>query len=371
MLDPREHIRRRPQLYFGGTDLKALHYLLNEVIDFAVESVFVGKSDSIEIRLKPDNFIMISDNDQVLPALLTANDFHEKTQQSLLDYWLATYRFDPSIKAMNYRVNGHHRSIGIDGINPVATYLNITVCNGYIIWKRTYRKGLPHGAYQRIQLKNVHATGVTIEFQPDFTIMDKNEFDYDRIAKRCRDIAVTLPDLTIILIDERSTQTRHDIFHYADGIQELVRELNEGKVVLHDLIYVKGIAPLKTHNGKQDIHVEVALQFTDSDDITIQSFVNSVRLEHGGTHIEGFKHALSGYLNASRFQPASWEEIAKGLTAVVNVLFPNHEFEGYPTYKLMNPEAFDAVVSILYPHLIQSNLRKMQRNWELASHFKQ
>lgn len=334
MLDPREHIRRRPGMYIGGTDSKAFHNMLFVVIDRSVNSAIAGYCDNISITLLPDNRVKIQDNDIKIPQQAANNEYAPFIEHTNSNYYLRLWYQIPVFldNGRDLQAGGLDQ-ITVMTVSALSAYMDIVICHNDFAWKASYRDGQLYGASQKYHMTEPQSDGVTITFQPDFTIMDKNEFDYDRIATRCREIAYALPDLTITLIDERSTSHRQDVFHYPDGIKALVSELNEGKTLLHDLMYVKGIVPLKTHDGEEDIHVEIALQFTDSDDITIHSYVNSVRLDYGGTHVEGLKYALSGYLNASRSEPLAWEETAGGLTAVVNVLYPDYGlyYEGYPT----------------------------------------
>lgn len=350
-------------MYFGGTDKRALHVLIDEVIAFSLESAFMHQCDVIQIRLQPDHSVIISDNDKILPHILSEDDFDERRKTPQLDMVFREVNWRKPLSLVHYRASGNLLGVSISAVTPVSDFLTVTVKHHTSVWKRTFRKGKPHGAYQKYQLDEPQAPGVTITFQPDFTIFEKQDFDYDWLADRCREIALTQPHLTMTLIDERTSNVRQDVFHYPDGIQTLVRDLNQDKTPFHDMLSIHHTIPLKIHNGHLDIHVQITMQFTESDDIELHGYVNTVYSAFGGTHIEGFQHALMGYLNAGKDEPKDWEDVARGLTAVINVLYPDYglEYESMAVTRLITPEAFEAVASATYALLIQNDMRDIFR----------
>lgn len=357
-IDPRDHVRRRPGMYIGGTGKKALHHLIDELIDFTLESVFVGACDTIEIRLQPDNYVTISDNDQLFSELLAKQDYDERRSRYVLDLAFCEFMWQrPSLKVEEYRVQGGLHGVGVTVVNPLASSMQVAVRHQNQVWKRSYRKGKISGAYQTYEMANSQ-TGLTVTFQPDFTIFDENDFDYEWIAERCHDLAYPLPDLSIMLTDERSPKHRQDIFHYPDGIQAMVRDLNKGKTVKHDVLFARETLTFKDRQNKPfDVIVELALQYTESDDITLHGFINTIALRDGGTHIKGLQHALMGYINGAHQTHQKWEEVARGLTAVINIFHPYPEFESATKHKLLSREGFDAVVQVTYPLFTNANLR--------------
>ena len=323
-LEPLEHIRRRPAMYFGGRGKRALHHTIDEVIDFVLPNVFENQCDSIEIRLQPDHYVMIVDNDVSFPRELAEDDYLKTWKYLRLDAIFTMSGQRPGARSYEYSVDGGLHGLGIISINAVSSFMSIIVKHDKTIMKRTFRKGQSHGAYQKYQVDAPQSSGVSITFQPDFTIFEKHDFDYEWLANRCREIALTQPHLTMTLIDERTSDVRQDVFHYPDGIQTLVRDLNHNKTPIHDILYIHHTIPLKTYNGEQGIHVEIALQFTESDEMDVRGYVNTVYSEQGGTHVDGFQHTLIGYLTAGYDEPQEWNKTAPGLPAVIHLLFPDY-----------------------------------------------
>lgn len=363
IIEPYEHVRRRPEMYFGGRDKRALHHLIDVVIDFSLESVFIQKCDAIEIRLQADDYVTISDNDFAFSKALSDNDYDTRRNHLELDGIFSLVGQRPGARAYDYQVSGGLHGVGIVSINAVSSLMSVTVKRDHLVMKRTYRKGKPSGAYQKYEVHKPQQSGVLITFQPDFTIFEKHKFDYEWIAKRCREITLTQPYLTITLIDERSPKIRQDVFHYPDGIPTIVRELNERKTPVHDILYIRNQVPLKVYQEEEIIHVEIAMQFTESDDIELHGYVNTIYSEHGGTHLEGFRNAMMGYLYAGKETPHYWNNAGRGLTAVINLLHPKYglTYESQSRLRLLTPTAFEAVAATTYQLLIQSNLREIFR----------
>ena len=355
-LDPREHIRRRPGMYFGGTDKRALHHLIDEVLDNSIESVFAGKCDTITVRLQTDNFVVISDNSGFIPERLAEEDYRDKLDMYVLDIMLTQIGIGPRYKYVEngYIVSGGLHGLDIIAVNAVSALFDVTVYHKNTVWKRSYQKGKPHGEYQKYETNDEPFTGVTITFQPDFTIFDANDF----IASRCQEIAYVLPNLTITLIDERTPQSNQAVFHYPDSIQNMVRDLNQAKQHLHDIAYKREVVTYKYRADRPyDTIVEIAVQFTESDETILRGYTNTVLATDGGTHIEGFRHALMGYINAGHEKSVEWDEIARGLTAVISVSHCDPQYESMKQLKLLNPDIFDAVLQTTYALLVKSNLR--------------
>ena len=359
-LEPREHVRRRPGMYIGGIDNRALHFLAEEVLNNAIDSVFAGKCDTIIIRLQADNFVTISDNSEFIPERLAEEDYRDNVGMYILDIILTQVGAGPRYKydENSYIVSGGYYGVGIIAVTAVSTSFNVTVYHKNTVWKRNYQKGKPHGALQKYETTNTTFTGLTITFQPDFTIFDENDFDYDLIANRCREIAYIFPALTITLIDERSPQNVQEIFHYPDGIQAMVRDLDQGKQALYDIAYKREIVTYKNYADKPyDTIVEIAFQFSESDETILRGYTNTVLATEGGAHIEGFRHALMGYINTGSKKSIEWEQVSHGLTAIISVSHCDPQYESMTKLKVLNPDIFDAVLQTAYALLVESNLR--------------
>ncbi len=258
------------------------------------------------------------------------------------------------------RGGGH--GLGLNAIPAVCTQFDAEVCHQNQVWKRTYYGGYARNPMQTYTLTTPKPDGVMFRFEPDFTVFEPNDFDYGWIAKRCQEIAYLMPQLTITLVDEREGQSRQDAFHYPDGIQAMARDLNQGYTARHEILYAskRTQASKKWTHGEHDVIVEIALQYTDSDESIVRGYVNSVLSENGGTHIDALRHALMGYINGANPHPQSWDDVSKGLTAIINIWHPDPQYESMRDVKLLNPDVFNVVESMLYPLFTQHNLRKLR-----------
>lgn len=362
-LDPRMHVRKRPTMYVGGIGEEAMPHLIEEVLDSALSSVFVGKCDSINVRLQDDNYVTISDNDSIISEWIATSNYYEKTGKHGIDWIFAIVAQRPFERTYKFQIFGGLHGIGLATVNPLSSHLTAYISKQNQVWKRTYREGVGIGAQQKYVSATPQPDGVSITFQPDFTIFELNDFDYDWIRERCQTLAYLFPQVTISLTDERDGQQQSETFHYPDGIQAMVTDMNQGKSARHEVLYNREIvACTNCYGTNYDVIVEIALQYIDSDEINLHGYVNSVDTRDGGTHIEGFRHALMGYINGASPNPLSWEQVAQGLTAVVNILHPDPQFEGNVRYTIINPEVFNAVESVMYPLLTGANLRELRHS---------
>jgi DNA gyrase subunit B len=365
-LEPREHIRRRPGMYIGGTGKRALHFLAEEVLNTSIDSVFAGKCDTITVRLQPDNCVTISDNSEFIPERLAEEDYRPNLKMYVMDMIFSEVGIGPRyIYAENgYIVSGSWYGVGIVAVNALSTSFDVTVYHKNTVWKRSYQKGKPHGEYLKYESSDEPFTGVTITFQPDFSIFDENDFDYDLIANRCKEIAYIFPELTITLIDERTQPNNQDVFHYPDGIQSMVSDLDQTKQPLHDIVYKREVVTYTdSHNNAYDTIVEIAFQYAESDETILRGYTNTVLATEGGTHIEGFRHALMGYINSGHEKSIEWEKLSQGLIAIISVSHCQPYYESMTNLKLLNPDIFDAVLQTTYALLVESNLRNTIRKY--------
>jgi len=358
-LEPRMHARKRPDLYLGGVGVEALHHLVDELLDSAILSVLVGKCDSIDVRLRNDNEVTVSDNDSLVPKWVSSSDYFERTGKHSIDWIFAVFAGLPFERHYEFNISGSWHGIGLNSVNSLTSKLSAIISRQNEVWKRTYREGVPHGALQHYTLNQAQPDGVSITFQPDFTIFEPNDFDYVWIHDRCQTLAYLFPQITISLADERDGQEQAEVLHYPDGIRAMVRDRTQGQIPRHEMLYTREIVtyPSRYGDATYDVIVEIALQYTDADTIDLHGYVNSVETPDGGTHIEGLHHALMGYINGASPNPLSWAQVARGLTAVIHILHPDPQFESNSSIKLLNPETFRAVESVMYPLLTSANLR--------------
>lgn len=365
-LDPREHIRRRPGMYVGGVGKRALHFLIFEVIDRAITSTIIGRCDHISITLCPDNIVIIQDTDEVVPEQLATGQYmfsSSKDNGSNPDHYSYLWHQRPVLSGGTgyLEKDGLHR-ITIMTVNAMCTFMTIQFRHNDFVWKRTYREGVPQGAIQQYQTHDSKSDGVIVTFQPDFTIMEKNDFDLTLVREYCQKLTYIFPNLTIILKDERPQQHRQDVLHYPDGIQAMVRDLNRDKQPLHKIEYKhEVITNTDRVDRPYDTIVEIAFQYTDSDETILHGYTNTVFATEVGTHIEGFRHALMGYINTGRYNPVEWEEASRGLTAIISVSHCDPQYESKAQLTLINPDIFDAVLQTTYALLVEAKLRNLIR----------
>ncbi len=369
-LSPREHIRRRPGMYVGGINRRALHHLFYEVLDNPVESAFIGKCDTITVHLQPNNTLTVEDNDVIFPEKLATETWNTKYDKHVLDVIMTEIGWNNKFDKETYRVTGGLHGVGLAAICALSSKMTVMVRHNNMIWKRFYREGLPYGAVQYYRSLIDRPDGFTVTFQPDFSIMEDNDFDYDRVAKRCADVTYTTPNLTIHLIDERQPTPRHQTFNAPSGMRTLLEDLNAGKTPLHDIVHISGEIDATDNKGKPiTFFVEIAMQYTDSDESVELNFLNTVSNIMGGVHVHGFQQAILGKVNGyfshlyhpPRYLP--WHKIKHGLTAAISIRHPDPQFESPTKTYLMNPEIFGGVVTMLYPHF------NPNASWVLGNHF--
>jgi len=343
-LTPREHVRFRPGMYIGGRDKQALHHLIYEVLDNSVESAFVNACDEITIRLQPDNQVTISDNDRSLPAYIASRIMSHKLHMPEIDAIMTQVGYQFKDVRAPYKVHGGVHGLGLQVVNCLTSSMKVEVAHKGTVWKRAYREGLPIGAIQRSRQDEVK-TGITFTFQPDFTILEENNFEFDRVAKRCEDVVYNTPGLKISIFDERTTPHREKTVFSAEGLKTLVEKLNEGKTPLHDTIHTTVEVKAKIENQSKNFFIEFALQYTDSDETIIRSYVNTVPNEQGGTHVNAMQSVITSGVNGyfrdtlPEFgRNLSWREIKKGLTLAIGIRHPDPIFESPTQTRLLLPE---------------------------------
>jgi DNA gyrase subunit B len=335
VLEGLEAVRLRPAMYIGSTGENGLHHLVYEVVDNSVDEALAGHCDTINVTIHMDNSVTVVDNGRGIPVGIMPEE-GVSAAQVVMTKLHAGGKFD----SKSYKVSGGLHGVGVSCVNALSEVLQLEIwCDGYT-WEQEYRRGVPQAPLEKAG-KAGKKTGTKITFKPDPTIMDAHEFNYDTLSQRLRELAFLNKGLTITLTDERVEPAKQHEFHYSGGIAEFIRHLNKGKAVLHEKpIYIEGEKDLP--NGGQ-LTMEVALQYNDGYSESIFSFANNINTVDGGSHLSGFRSALTRTINAYGQQAGLFkdvkenltgDDVREGLTAVVSVKLPQPQFEGQTKGKL-------------------------------------
>ncbi|HEV2687450.1 MAG TPA: DNA topoisomerase (ATP-hydrolyzing) subunit B [Bryobacteraceae bacterium] len=335
VLEGLEAVRLRPAMYIGSTTETGLHHLVYEVVDNSVDEALAGYCDTINVTIHLDNSVTVIDNGRGIPV-----DLHEEEGISAAEVVLTKLHAGGKFDSNSYKVSGGLHGVGVSCVNALSELFQLEVWKEGYTWEQEYSKGIPKAPLAKAG-KAGKKTGTKITFKPDPTIMDAVVFNYDTLAQRLRELAFLNKGLTITLTDEREEPAKNHEFHYSGGIAEFIKHLNRGKSVLHDKpIYFEGERELP--NGGM-LTMEVALQYNDGYSESIFSFANNINTVDGGSHLSGFRSALTRTINyygqqAGLFKDVkenlTGDDVREGLTAVVSVKLPQPQFEGQTKGKL-------------------------------------
>ncbi len=351
-----EAVRKRPGMYIGSTDSRGLHHLVYEIVDNAVDEALSGYGDEINVTIEADNAITVQDHGRGMPVGMHASG--KPTPEVIMTVLHAGGKFGQSD---GYKTSGGLHGVGASVVNALSSHLTLTIVRDYVRYQEIFKDGgQPVGTLKKLG-KTKAENGTTVSFKPDPKIFSTTVYDYNTLANRLRESAFLLKGIKITLTDKRAGQEKQDVFQFADGIQEFVSYLNEGKDVLGKTLYF---------DGKQDgVEVEVAAQYNDGYSESLLSFVNNVRTPDGGTHEAGFRSAWTktfneyakkvGLLKAND-KNLEGSDVREGLTAVISVRIPERllQFEGQTKDKLGTPEArkiVDAIVSEQLNYALMEN----------------
>ena len=342
VLEGIEAVRKRPAMYIGDTGVRGFHHLVYEVVDNAIDEALAGYCDKIEVIIHSDNSISVIDNGRGIPV-----DLHEKMKKPALEVVLTTLHAGGKFDNESYKVSGGLHGVGVSCVNALAEWLEAEVKRNGNVYFMRFERGFPTGQMEKIGKSK--KTGTKISFKPDEEIFEVSEFNFDILANRLRELAFLNKGVDITLIDERDAEPRKSHFKYDGGIISFVEHLNKNKNVLHGkVIYFE--------KQKDDVVAEVAIQFNDSYSENIHSFANNINTIEGGTHMSGFRSALTRTINAyiknsklakNLKTTLSGEDIREGLTAVISVKLSEPQFEGQTKTKLGNSEVAGIVESIV------------------------
>jgi DNA gyrase subunit B len=331
VLEGLEAVRKRPGMYVGSTGERGLHHLVYEVVDNSVDEALAGFCDSVRITLHPDNSATVTDNGRGIPV-----DMHKKEKRPAAEVVLTVLHSGGKFGGGGYKVSGGLHGVGVSVVNALSERLDLEVKRDGHVWTQTYERGVPKGSLKKG--RQTKERGTTITFLPDLEIFDEVAFDFETLAQRMRETAFLTRGLAIALVDERGSGEQIE-FRYEGGIRDFVAYQNENKEPIHGkIVYFE--------QESDEGQVEVAMQWNSSYQESIFSFANNINTTEGGTHLSGFRSALTRTLNdyarkkgllKEKDESLQGEDVREGLTAIVSVKLHDPQFEGQTKSKLGNP----------------------------------
>ena len=349
ILEGLEAVRKRPGMYIGSTSARGLHHLVYEIVDNSVDEALAGYCSAITVTIHEDNSVTVVDNGRGIPVGINA-----KAGVPAVEVVFTILHAGGKFGGGGYKVSGGLHGVGASVVNALSEWLEVEIFNQGKIYKQRYERGKVMYKLEIAGNCDPKLTGTKVTFLPDSTIFEETVFDYTTLKERLRETAFLTKNLRITLVDERvEGEPKTHTFHYEGGIKEFVSYLNTGKVPLYeDIIYCEG--------EKDGVYVEIAMQHNDSYNEGSYSFVNNITTPEGGTHLTGFRNALTKTFNdyarknklLKDTEPnLSGEDIREGMTAVISIKIGEPQFEGQTKQKLGNSEAKGAVESVLSSQL--------------------
>ncbi len=346
ILEGLEAVRKRPGMYIGSTSSKGLHHLVYEIVDNSVDEALAGFCDTVEVFINADNSITVRDNGRGIPV-----GINRKKGIPAVEVVFTILHAGGKFGGGGYKVSGGLHGVGASVVNALSTWLEVNIFHNGKIYNQRYERG--NVMYPLRVVGTTERRGTEVRFLPDDTIFEETVFDFSVLKHRLREMAFLTKGLKIVLYDLREEHPQTLTFHYEGGIKEYVQYLNKQKTVLYpEIIYCEG--------QKGSVYVEVALQHNDSYNEGVYSFVNNITTPEGGTHLAGFRSALTKTFNdyarnnkllKENEQNLSGEDIREGLVAIISIKIPDPQFEGQTKQKLGNSEARGAVDSVVCEQL--------------------
>ena len=341
-----EAVRKRPAMYIGSTGALGLHHLVWEVVDNSVDEALAGYCDKIQVTVHTDNSVTVVDNGRGIPV-----GMHKEEGRSAAEVVMTVLHAGGKFDTQSYKVSGGLHGVGVSVVNALSEWLDLEIWRDGYTWEQSYERGDPQAPLKKAGKTERRGTKVT--FLPDAKIFDSIEFNYDTLAQRLRELAFLNMGLTITLKDERSNKQAE--FHYTGGISEFIKHLNKNKEVLH-------ATPIYGEAERDGTNMEFALQYNDAYAETVFSFANNINTVDGGTHLSGFRSALTRAINQfgqnqNLFKDVKenlqGEDVREGLVAVISVKLPQPQFEGQTKGKL-NSDIQSTVASFVYEKLMEN-----------------
>ncbi|MCI9060349.1 MAG: DNA topoisomerase (ATP-hydrolyzing) subunit B [Lachnospiraceae bacterium] len=348
ILEGLEAVRKRPGMYIGSTSLRGLHHLVYEIVDNSVDEALAGYCDTIDVCVMKDNCVRVTDNGRGIPV-----GINHKAGLPAVEVVFTVLHAGGKFGGGGYKVSGGLHGVGASVVNALSNWLEVEIFHEGKIYKQRYERGKSMYPLKIVGDCDPEKTGTQVTFSPDGSIFDDTVFEYDTLKQRLREMAFLTKGIKIRLVDEREGMEQEKEFHYEGGIKEFVTYLNHSKEALYDnVIYCEG--------ERDGVYVEVAMQHNDSYNDATYSFVNNITTPEGGTHLAGFRNALTKTFNAyaktnkilkENEAALSGDDIREGMTAIISVKIQEPQFEGQTKQKLGNSEARGAVDSVVSEQL--------------------
>ncbi|QSX07585.1 DNA topoisomerase (ATP-hydrolyzing) subunit B [Alkalibacter rhizosphaerae] len=346
VLEGLEAVRKRPGMYIGSTGSRGLHHLVYEIVDNSIDEALQGYCDNIKVTINKDNSITVVDNGRGIPT-----GIHPKYKKSAVEVALTMLHAGGKFGGGGYKVSGGLHGVGVSVVNALSESLKVEVKQNGHIYEQNYQRGKPLDDLKEVG--DTNRTGTTISFKPDAQIFeaDEMEFDFDILEHRLRELAFLNKGISIVLKDDRE-EKRTEKYCYDGGIVSFVEYLNKNKDTIHDTV-------IGFEKVKDDVIIDIAMQYTDGYSENIYAFANNINTTEGGTHLNGFKSALTRTINtyAKKYnflkandKNLSGEDVREGLTGIVSVKITDPQFEGQTKTKLGNTEVKGIVESIVNDH---------------------
>ncbi len=347
ILEGLEAVRKRPGMYIGSTSARGLHHCVYEIVDNSIDEALAGFCTDIDVTIHKDGTISVLDNGRGIPI-----GIHPQKGIPAVEVVFTILHAGGKFGGGGYKVSGGLHGVGASVVNALSEWLTVDIFNGGKVYRQHYQRGNVMDKLTVVESCEENKTGTFVRFKPDAEIFEEVVFNYETLREHLQETAFLTKGIRIALRDEREGQERQDVFHYTGGIKEFVQHINNGKQPIYDSVfYCEGF--------KDDIKVEVALQHNDGYNESCYSYVNNINTTDGGTHVTGFRNALTKTINdfgkksglLKENEKLSGEDIREGLTAIISIKISEPQFEGQTKTKLGNSEAAPAVQSVFAENL--------------------
>jgi DNA gyrase subunit B len=343
-----EHVRKRPSMYIGSTSLEGLHQLVFEIVDNSIDEALVGQCNSISVAITKGNVVTIEDDGRGIPV-----DIHPTEKISALEVVMTKLNAGGKFDKNSYKVSGGLHGVGASVVNALSEWCEVSVHREGKVHFQRYVRGIPESAVAVVGETTRH--GTVTQFKPDKQIFEEIDFSFDSLSNRLRELAFLTKGIRISIVDDRVLPKKSHLFHFDGGVKSFIEFLNKNKIPIHP-------EPVYFDSERDHTRVEVSLQYSDSFNETIFTFANNINTREGGTHLIGFKSALTRCLNdflkklnlsKKLDENLSGDDVREGLSAVISIKVPDPQFEGQTKARLGNSEVKGIVESLTYDRLTQ------------------
>ena len=349
-----EAVRRRPAMYIGDVSARGLHHLVYEVVDNSIDEALVGFCKNIDVRLNNNGSVTVEDDGRGIPT-----DMHREEKKSALEVVMTVLHAGGKFDKNSYKVSGGLHGVGVSVVNALSEWLDVEVRREGKVFFQKYKRGDPVADVKTIGKAEKNNTGTKITFMPDPEIFKNRVYKFETLAERLRELAFLNPEVILHIVDLRDKQEQEETFHFKGGLIEFVKYIDATRQpIIKKVFYAHGEA--KDENGR-NVDVEVAVQYNDHYTENVFTYVNNINTHEGGTHLVGFRSAMTRALNSHASKnnfvkdngvQLSGDDFKEGLTAVVSVKVPEPQFEGQTKTKLGNSEIKSIVESIVGENLV-------------------